>query len=403
MKRFTNRVFSMTGIGLALFALTLLSTGCADCSESYGNDDSQSSDHKQSSDKKSSDSSGSDDSKTDDDDDTEEYGIIEDAEDIEEELALLEEGRCPTAAYAACDGATRKYCKTTDNGKKGKIVTEDCKDACENGKCVSFSANSCEEPYVVNVGKKVAGKTQTGKTYSNLGTCSDKMKTMMGVFKLVVPALGFYKINIESDSTVNWGNILAYDCKPEHELTSGCELADKKDSFATMLSAGDYYLFVAPASFLANHFKATVSLNQVTYAEAQICGIYQGEMIPVEFKDNVFQITGSTSTGISGEHWDTVKGCNGYGNGGKENAYVFSVTKEKEFDIELKVKSTDDLPGRIAVYIKKCKEGVANLTSCVDDNGTAEKLTDKVKLGVGQYVVYVDSDGKTFDYQLTIK
>ncbi len=315
------------------------------------------------------------------------------------EEEFLKTGQCPSATYVACDGKTRKYCDNDpDSDTFDFILTEECEDFCENGECKLFSGNSCSTPYNVKLGTLTTGSTNSGSKYSSIPACNGTLTDIMGVFKIDISELGFYKFSVLSGSTSNWGNMLALECPPKTVITDNCGVEGTSDSFVTMLPKGSYYLNIAPSRIFAPHFDASVKVDKIDY-ESSICGNYAGTFELIDLTAP-FEKTDSTSTGNSSENWDETKGCSGTGHGGKEKAYIFSLSKTTNITATVEITS-DELPNKAAIYITKCQEGTRVTTrNCAETNSDTTIKT--AKLDAGEYVLFVDSDGKEFDYKLTI-
>lgn len=321
-------------------------------------------------------------------------------DECKEEEEFKKTGNCPQANYVACDGKIRKYCDNDpDSDTFDKIISEECEDACENGKCIEFSGNSCKNPYALKLNGLASGKTESGTNFSQMPVCSN-LKSMMGVFKFTAPKLGFYKFTIASDSTENWGSILTTDCLPRSPIIYTCSFNGKSDEFTKLLSKSDYYLFVAPDNIFANHFEATVSVKEIDYNASPLCGNYSGNVQLIDFPKGKYSEDSSTSTGTSGVHWDETEGCGSTGNGGKDKAYIFSLSKKSTVKATLSLTSTSDLPNKIAVYINKCNNGSRHTVKTCGD-GSSMAIATK-ELDPGEYILFVDSDGKDFSYNLQI-
>ncbi|GEM_PF-4472384 len=308
---------------------------------------------------------------------------------------------CPSEDYNACDntGTKRLYCK------KGKIESEICKDGCQSGECVipNYTNNSCDNPYVVQPNKVVVGSTESGASYTP-SLCSSKLKPMMGVFKLEVPTTGRYEISISNKSTNSWGNLLATECPMDNIISDNCPAEGPDDKFIQYMSAGDYYLFVAPANLLASHFEASVSFVQ---KDGKFCG-YTGKLNPLEFKNDVWEQDDEITDPVSLQNWDEWHGCSS-NVAGVEKAYIITVNKKSTIKAELtiQVEDGDEAPGTFALHTFKCSNTWDNGGSGNPDHCSSGSPNKTIELSqdvdVGSIILFVDSDRQTsYKYHLKV-
>ena len=307
---------------------------------------------------------------------------------------------CPSEDYSACStGTTRTFCKD------GKLEFELCSDGCQSGACIEphYTNNSCDKPYVVPPNQIVTGSTESGASYDS-SVCSADLKPMMGVFKLEVPATGRYEISINNKSTNSWGNLLATECPMINIISDNCPADSSDDTFIQYMSAGDYYLFVAPANLLSNHFEASVSFVQ---KDGKYCG-YTGKLNPLELKNDVWEQDDEITDPVSIQNWDEWHGCS-TGGTGVEKAYIISVNKKSTIKAELtvQVEDGDENPGTFALHTFKCSNtwdngGSGNPDRC--SSGTPNKAIELTQnVDVGSFILFVDSDRQTaYKYHLKV-
>ncbi len=334
-------------------------------------------------------------------------------DECKEEEEFQKTGNCPQWDYVACDISNpkvRKYCDDNDKSETyGKIVTEECKDTCSNGKCVEYGDNSCDNPYLVTVDQPATGQTLSGTEYTHDQTsCSGSLKPMKGVFKITIPGTtpDFYQITASNPKGYNWGNILTPNCELKNEITSVCDTTSATDMFYAMLSPGDYYLFVAPANLFSADFEATVSVKKVDYTVANLCGTLPSHYEIIDLASGEYKTSGDTGLGSSSKNYEYM-GCT-QGSGGKEVAYLFSARKGQNISATLTVVSEEGkaLPDKVAVYFEKCNSKSAVLKKCAEAESNVGLVSAALDVTeTGEYLLYVDStstkDG--FKYELTIK
>lgn len=328
-------------------------------------------------------------------------------DECKEEEEFLKTGYCPNVDYAACrldNPKIRKYCDMDPNHDTyEKVVEEECEDICKNGVCLTYSDNSCENPYIVPIDGSASGSTNSGTNYEvDQTSCSGKLKSMKAVFKVTIPEIGFYKFVSTNSKGTNWGNILTPTCELKNEITSACDIKST-DAFSVLLTPGDYYFFAAPALIFSEDFDAQVTVRKVSYEDVKLCGAI-GAFNLIEFKNGEYSVSGDTANGSSTKTYSDL-GCSTQGSGGKEIVYMFSARKGQKVNAVLNVTSQENLPDSIALYIAHCKDGSNNNKRCSETkavNGTVSISLDIQE--TGEYLLYVDSNtsNKDYQYDLTI-
>ena len=278
-------------------------------------------------------------------------------------------------------------------------------------------SNSCSNSLKLVVDESVDGKTSDGSSYNSNGSCSDKNATLsktLSVVELKADEPGLYDIKV-SASTSGWGAFEASECKPSKAVSNSCRIASsKKESVLTsLLDTNTRYLFVGQLTDHRDDVSYKIDMYQ---SEHYICADYKGKANYIQIQSEPQTIPGDTANGVSALAWDKEHGstgCNMFGTGGNDMAYIFHTDKNIKINAELDITDEDDLKKiktkKVALYLvscdsidptdlygkpKQCKDAVVGEDSV--------SLSLSVDVPAGNYGLIVDSDGPSYKYNLTV-
>ena len=287
------------------------------------------------------------------------------------------------------------------------IDSQECPNGCINEQCKELVDNGCSNPFELTVGSYVEGNTSTGNSFSH--ACTD-LKAEMGVVKFNITELGFYNIAVKrTTNTSSWGYLLARSCDPQtayHPTTTNCSMATGSDSITRLLNPGEHYVFVAANNVFALDFEFEVEVNKTNPNSS-----YTGPLTPVYIPHGDTTghvISDSTTDGASQKNWLGNLGCDKDGNNGPEKAYMIAVDKAGTLTARLKISDTSEYDNA-ALHLYKStaptasSAGTLGLLNCADEAASMRSITLKNEVQPGEYILFVDgSDGKSFDYELTL-
>ena len=302
---------------------------------------------------------------------------------------------CPT--YRKCyNGNEFRYCLD------GEIVSTTCPAGCNDDTgCVGFNASSCAEPYVVNDKNYAKGSTFSGVEYPS-SVCPGELSAMMGVVKFEIPELGFYKVSIDTDGQ-NWGYIIAKSCNPVDEVTYSCKESGASTSFTMTFDKGTYYAFIAPQSLFSKDFDFRFSVAQAQYS-TQICGTDGANAKLLALNEDSLDIMGSISSTYSSSYAELGQSCMNMTSQGPEDIYMFSLTSRTKISAYVNITTTgDDAPKTASLYIKNCNGGSPIVSNCSQADNHPSSVMLGTTLNAGDYLLFVDSGDKPYDYTLEIE
>lgn len=302
---------------------------------------------------------------------------------------------CPN--YKKCyNGNEFRFCQD------GKIMSTTCPSGCNDDTgCVGYEVSSCDEPYEVGSKNYASGSTFSGVNYPS-SVCTGELSTMMGVVKFDIPELGFYKVSIDTDGQ-NWGYIIAKSCNPTDEVTYSCKESGASTSFTMTFDKGTYYAFIAPQSIFSKDFDFRFSVTPSPY-NTNICGTDGASAKLLTLTGESLDIAGSMMGTYSSSYAELGSSCMNMSSQGPEDIYMFSLTSRAKITAYVNITTTgDDAPKSASIYFKNCNGGSPMVSHCSQGDGNPTSLMLGATLNAGDYLLFVDSGDKPYDYTLEIQ